>query len=218
MAVRSGFLSTLEAVIASTIFLLFIINAAPMFTGETGQIDDMSLLSIHSAMNSLDRSGQLRANLTDRDLEALETTLEPYAAPLNLAVGVLYSNATTYNYSGSEEVTYTFENSIGQEERTILRFHIDDASNLEVRLNGDVILTTSSGGYDEMTVTSDTISGANTITVNADSADLDIVLDQYRYEQSGDLPTDTAIASTGYHVAGYNETIEPSELRVFMWQ
>jgi len=218
MAVRSGFLSTLEAVIASTIFLLFIINAAPMFTGETGQVDDMSLLSIHSAMSSLDSSGQLRENLTDRDLDALKTALEPYAAPLDLAVGVLYSNATTYNYSGTGETTYTFENSVGQEERSILRFYIDEASNLEVRLNGDVILTTSSGGYDEMTVTSDTISGANTLAIEADSADLDIVLDQYRYEQSDDLPSDTAIASTGYHIAGSNETIEPTEIRVFLWQ
>lgn len=218
MAVRKGFLSTLEAVIASTIFLLFIINAAPMFTGETGQIDDMSLTNIHSAMKSLDQAGKLRENITERDLDALEDTMEGYAAPLSVAVGVLYSNTTEFTYSGSGSEGYTFENSISQEERTILRFWIDEATNLEVTLNGDTILTSDSAGYEQATVTAETISGGNNLEVEADSADLDIILDQYRYEQSQELPDDTSVASTGYLISGSNETISPTELRVFLWQ
>lgn len=218
MAVRKGFLSTLEAVIASTIFLLFIINAAPMFTGETGQIDEMSLNNIHSAMKSLDKADLLRENLTERDLDALEDTVEGYASPLNAAVGVLYSNTTEFNYTGSGSEGYTFENSISQEERTILRFWIEEATNLEVTLNGETVLTADSAGYEQAIVTAETISGGNNLEVDADSADLDIILDQYRYEQSQELPDDTSVASTGYLISGSNETISPTELRVFLWQ
>lgn len=213
---RNGFLSTLEAVIASTIFFLFLLNAAPTFTESGDGTNEMTMEKIRSVTASLDSSGQLRQQIAERDLQALEESIDDYLVPLNVAVGLLYTNTTEGSFSGTS-AEYAFQSN-ETEERAVLRLWADQADNLVVRINGQTALRTSQEGYHQEEVSDLTTTGTNVLNLTAQSAELDFAIDQYLYEQSQELPTDTTVASSGHHIAGVNGTLDPAELRVFVWE
>lgn len=213
---RQGFLSTLEAVIASTIFFLFLLNAAPTFTDGGGDANEMTMDEIRSTTAALDQAGSLRDHIAERDLQALEDSIDDYLVPLNVAVGVLYTNTTEGTFSGTSS-EYTFSGN-GTEESATLRLWVDQADGLVVGINGQTALRTSRSGYHEEDISDLTVDGTNTINFTAVSADLDFEVEQYLYQQSQELPTDTTITSAGHHISGTNGTLDPAELRVFVWE
>ncbi len=213
---RQGFLSTLEAVIASTIFFLFLLNAAPTFTGDSSGADDMTRNNIRSITMALDQAGSLRDDMANRDLQALEERIDDYLVPLDVAVGLLYTNTTEGTFTGTSS-EYEFSGN-GTEKQATLRLWIDQADSLIVDINGQTALRTSQSGYHEEDISDLTTAGTNTLNFTAVSADLEFEVEQYLYQQSRELPTDTTILSEGRHIAGTNNTLNPTELRVFVWE
>lgn len=217
MALRKGFLSTLEAVIASTIFFLFLLNAAPSLTGDQGGPNEMTMEKIRTTTEALDEAGTLREQIGERNLTGLQEQIDDYLVPLNVAVGVLYSNTTERSFSGTDG-SYTFEGNESTEERTLLRLWIDEADDLVIRVNGQTALRTGSTGYTATDVSDLTTTGTNSVNLTAQEADLDIAVEQYNYYQSRPLPTDTTVSSTGHQIGTQNGELNPAELRVFVWE
>lgn len=214
---RKGFISTLEAVVASTIFLLFIINAAPTFSEAGTAANDITVNKIENTLSSLDRSGTLREDMMARNLSDIEEQIDDYLVPLNVAVGLFYTNTTEGTFT-DDSIERTFHGNQTIEEQSHLRLWIERADSVVVRVNGETAIRTSRNGYIERDITDLTISGSNTINISGEGGNLDFMVEQYRYQESQGLPSDADVTSNGYQVAGKGTKLQPTELRVFAWQ
>ncbi len=88
MSGRKGFVSTLEAVVASTIFFIFIINILPSLM--TTPVDyEMTYEVLDNTLDSMYNSGKLRDFVEDEDYESIEEEVETYIAA-DVAVEIVY--------------------------------------------------------------------------------------------------------------------------------
>ncbi len=88
MVERKGFVSTLEAVIASTIFFVFLINVLPSLVGQP-VTHEVSYRITMQTLESLDSKGFLRDKVISRDPESIHQEINKYVSA-NTAVEILY--------------------------------------------------------------------------------------------------------------------------------
>ncbi|MCJ7450465.1 MAG: hypothetical protein MUP58_01860 [Candidatus Nanohaloarchaeota archaeon QJJ-9] len=212
---RKGFIATLEAIIASTMFLIFIATVIPTFVqpeqGSTSIIEDR----IDNILSSLDNSGKLGAE--PENITELESTLSQYLQGYQLSVGMNYLNLSEGTHAGGETIN-TFQVNKTRAQKEVLRLWIDEASGLDVRINGETVLTTSQSGYYSRELSSYTVDGENTANITSDTANLDYQIERLYYAQGNEMPSEGSITSLGYLIPGTNNQLEPKEIRVFVWR
>ncbi|MDY6771464.1 MAG: hypothetical protein SV186_05950 [Candidatus Nanohaloarchaea archaeon] len=213
---NKGFVSTLEAVIASSLFLLFLVNVLPTFAG-TGGTEAYSSTQMQDILQSLDRAGELREPMVTHNVTKLHEMLDDYALPLNSAVSLLYINTSRGTFSGGSG-SFTFQHEEEQEERTVLHLWIDQIDRLTVSVNEQQVASISTAGHRAINIEDETTQGQNTINFTAQNTVLDYTLDQYFTKRSRSLPQSGEITSVSHHISGINTTFSPTEIRVFLWE
>ncbi len=139
---RKGFVRTLEAIIASMIFLGLVVTVIP---GTISQPEDRSTVkqSVHSSLEALDKSGELRDTLT---VTAVENDLSPYI-PLGYNYTVQITRTTNESRDASPGDSFHFNES-GYAE---IQFWVEEAS-ITANYSGDEILSSAGKGYYRRTV------------------------------------------------------------------
>ena len=208
---RKGFVNTLEAVLASTIFLIFIINVLPAFTTSFPEGDN-TVKKIGHVLETSDKSGGLRALVMDRDVSAIKEDLEEYITD-DISVGISYIDEYEGEYSGEDE-SYEFDVNLSRMRKVSLVLWVEQDNGLIVEVNG-VPVGDLSTGLNEIDVTQQVQNGVNTLSFQ-DSGELEYLLESYNYVLSDPLP-DQEVRGVGYPVSGNDNGINVSEVSVFIW-
>ncbi len=101
MVERKGFVSTLEAVIASTIFFVFLINILPSLVSQP-VTQEISYRITMETLESMDSKGLLREKIVERDPESIHDEINKYVST-NTAVEIIYMDKegeTDFDLSG----------------------------------------------------------------------------------------------------------------------
>ena len=125
MKSRKGFISTLEAIISSVLFFIFLINVLPALSQPSLDPDE-SYSIVNSVLETMDDSGELIDLVEQRDAETVEQRIEQY---VQASVGV----EIVYSADGEQMDVYRSETEIPD----------------EYVLNIGYILTTDSNGEEE---------------------------------------------------------------------
>ena len=208
---RKGFVNTLEAVLASTIFLIFIINVLPAFTTSFPESDN-TVRKLGYVLETSDRSGQLRDRVMERNVSAIKDELDDYVSE-DLSVGISYVDSFEGNYSGGNE-NYDFSVNSTRLRKVSLVLWIEEDNGLVVDVNGNPVGPVSTG-LNEIDITNRVQNGVNTLTVQ-NSGELEYLLEVYNYVLSDPLP-DEEVRGLGYPVAGDDGGVNVSEVSVFLW-
>lgn len=212
---RKGFIKTLEAVVAASIFFIFILNAVPAISGaeDTGAAVKEEL---SRQLESLDREGTLRQDVVNKDLAGIEDDLEGDFAGYRMAIGLSYLGMSDGRYNGGG-LTESFDVNKSRAEKEVLRLWVEEDQGIDVSINGNSVISSPGTGYTEVNIESDTVDGGNTLEISG-SGNLFYRIDKYNYMQNGDLPEDRSINSMSYTLAGEEGSFQPSELRVYLWR
>lgn len=195
---RKGFIYTLEAVIAATLFLTTVTMLIPQGAdpADTRPVKE----TVRSAIESLDRSGDLRDDLT---VAALEAELDPFV-PTGYNHSVRVTEVETENRKLNSPQEFYFDK---QGEGAELQLWLHEASNLEATFDGEtVIQDRDSVGYVQEPLPG-TEGYLNFTGTGKGSFDFDV------YHQKGGLPESDSTRSLSYVVAEENLT----EIKVFLW-
>lgn len=194
---RKGFVYTLEAIIAATLFLVMatvvIPEAQPPPNREVQR-------NVHSALGSLDKSGDLRDNLS---VSGIENNLSGFIPPgYNYSVKTTEIDTETRTFSSPDEFHF---NKTGN--HTELQLWLNTANDLNVTFNGEKIVENrSNAGYVEKSLSSSTgflnFTGTGEGTFDFDT-----------YTKKGSTPEKDNLKSVSYVVADKNLT----EVKVFLW-
>lgn len=195
---RQGFIYTLEAVIASTLFLTTVTMLIPVNapSGNTAAVQG----TVQSALESLDKSGELRDDLS---LSGLESEVDPFVPP-GYSYTVRTTTAATESRTLNAPGEFYFDKSGGNAE---LQLWLEEASNLYVTFDGETIVQDrDSVGYVQETLPGTTgylnFTGSAKGSFNFDT-----------YSQKGQLPEKEDTRTVSYILAGENLT----EIQVFLW-
>lgn len=213
---RKGFVTTLEAILAATIFLIFLVNVLPNFV-STGAEGDTLERQADTVVRSLDRAGELRDQAVARNLSGIEDDLDSYINGVNLAVGLSWTNRTDGQVT-STPADVLFETNTSQIERERLLLWVDEVTDLTIEVNQQQVATIDSTGFHEVSIEDETEQGQNNLTFDASSVDLAYTIEQYYYVQSQELPDVDRIYGTGYMMATNSTANEPHELQVYLWR
>jgi len=201
MAVNKGFVYTLEAVIAASLFLGMVIlfipsvedQAAPEQAGDT----------VRSALESLDKAGEIRDNLTVSEIEDI---IDPYVTS-----GYSHNARITFGKRETERFDTSGEKEfqVGENgDHAELQFWIKEASGLNATYKGEKLIDRrESSGYVEKTVEP----GQGYLKFNGTGTGRFTLL---TYEKQGDIPDEENLGSVDYVVESGNFT----EVRISLWQ
>ncbi|MDY6789167.1 MAG: hypothetical protein SVV03_04365 [Candidatus Nanohaloarchaea archaeon] len=213
---RKGFIKTLEAVIAASIFFIFIFNTVPQVTGRDSTSSAIKeRVSRH--LEALDKEGKLRQDIVDRDLEGVRSELRDDFGGHNVAVGLSYLGRVRDRYEGGDYAS-EFQVDKSSVEREVLRLWVDREQGLEVFVNGDMVVSSPGQGYMQMNISGETVDGENNLNITSTSGKLFYQIDKYNYIQTESLPEKKSVTGLGYMVAGKHGNFQPSELRVYLWR
>lgn len=196
-----GFVRTLEAVIASVIFITFISTAVTMIeTGDMG--DDVARNSVQTTLNSYTHGGEVRGNLTPENIENILEPHKPSGFQSHVRVG--QTEKTRDTGVADEEILIDKEGSSGE-----ILFWIKEANSLTITFNDEVLIEdTEMTGYYETHVGS--TSGYLNFT-GSGSADFEFHSTQWSGNTT--LPdTDVSVANRLVAGQGFNE------VQVSLWQ
>jgi hypothetical protein len=195
---RRGFIYTMEAVIASTLYLTTVTMLIPANapSGNTGAVQD----TVQSALESLDKSGELRDDLS---VSGLESDIDSFVPP-----GYSYTVQTTTVDTESRGLSapdeFYFDKSGGNAE---LQLWLEQSSNLYVTFDGETIIQDrDSVGYVQKTLPGTT--GYLNFTGTAEGT-----FDFDAYSQNGQLPEKGDTRTVSYVLGDENLT----EIKVFLW-
>lgn len=213
---QKGFVTTLEAILAATVFLIFLVNVLPDFVSSNPEGDILERQA-DTVIDALDRAGEIRDDAKARNLSAIQSSIETYINGANLAVGLSWTNRTDGSFKdGTTTQNFTLNTSKIERERLLI--WVDNANSLSIEINSQEIFTTSSEGYYVEKIADYTEQGKNNITINSTSSQGHYTIEQYYYLQSQTLPSADAIYGTS-HVSATNSTDnEPRELQVYIWR
>lgn len=194
---RKGFVYTLEAIIASSLFLLTVTTLVPDAPAENTLAVKKT---VHSGLESLDKSGDLRDDLS---IAALETEIEPFIpAGYNHSVRLTRVGTETHRFNSPRE--FHFDKNGGNTE---LQLWLEQAENLNVTFrNETVIQDRDSPGYLRKTLPSSQ-GHLNFTGTGKGEFDFDV------YSKKGGIPQSQDLKSVSYVVKSENLT----EIRVFLW-
>ncbi|MCJ7429140.1 MAG: hypothetical protein MUP66_01995 [Candidatus Nanohaloarchaeota archaeon QJJ-5] len=216
MTSRHGFVTTLESILAATVFLIFLVNVLPDFVSSNPEGDILEEQA-DTVIDALDRAGGLRDDAKARNLSAIQTGLEEYINGINLAVGLSWTNRTDGEViDGVMSQNFTLNQSAIERERLLV--WLDSVNSLTVSINSQEAASLSDTGFHEIEISDYTEQGDNNITLDGSGTDGRFTIEQYYYTQNQDLPSVDAIYGTSY-VFGTNSTDnEPRELQVYLWR
>lgn len=193
-----GFIYTLEAIIAATLFLTTVTVLMPEDAAQpdTETVQD----SVYSTLVSLDRAGQLRDNLSTVELEQ---EIAPYIpAGYNHSVRVTELATDTKDFSSPSE--HYFDRS---GEHTEMQLWLEEADNLYITFQGEEVVTDrDSRGYLQIPLNGSQ-GWLNFTGSGTGEFDFDV------YSKRGDLPDRETALAVSYIVAEENLT----EIKVFLW-
>lgn len=215
MAWRKGFTTTLESVLASILFLLFVINVLPGIADSGGEPVPINA-RVEEVLRSLDRAGELRPLILERDLDGLHQKISRYVRGVQMGIGLSYFDITEGSYTGGVH-TRDFSVSKSEARQESLLLWIEEADDIDIDINGEDVLETSTTGFQQVAIGSYTDTGQNTLQIDSDSGDLHYSIEIYNRVRSRSLP-DQEVTSLGYIVAGSNNSFQPSEVVVFTWR
>lgn len=220
---RKGFVATLEAALASAIFLTFIITILPGFTQT--DVDTLTPWEnkISEILDSLDKTNELRGPALNLNLTKIDNMVDNYTpADLDHTVGILYSDYTRGSLSISDSGNVSFNINKSRSQSEYLRLYLENVSSPELKVNANSIWSSQgdfNDSYRSFSIISYTSDGTNNFSMNVSSTSkLDYRIDRYYYIQKGTLPSEGKIISSSYHPAGENFTLKPMEVRVFGWR
>ncbi len=196
---RKGFVYTLEAVIAATLFMTIILVVLP---GIQDQSLDRGLQeSVHASMESLDMAGELEAGMSASEIEA---ELDPYIPPgISYSVKLSELDTETRRFNAPEEFSFSEEG-----DRAELKLWIDYADDLTVTFQDETIVE----NHDSPDYIQGELSGADgDLSFTGDGEgrfDFDV------YTSSGETPDTENLRSVNYIISGEKIT----EIQVFLWQ
>lgn len=182
-----GFIYTLEAVIAATLFLGVTVAVIPEIQDRPARTD-AAQTAVHSSLESLDRSGDLRDNLTR---EAIKADVDGFIpAGFNHSVGITKMETET-RYVDSPPDEYFFNKSGDHAE---VQLWIENANGLNVTFDGEKIVEEySSSGYELRTV-----SGTKGFLNFTGTGELHFDFDVYETDE--DSITDDGVRNVNYVV------------------
>lgn len=191
---QKGFVYTLEAVIAATLFLGMVIVVIPDIQPDrpSRTLQD----TVENALETIDKTSDLD-NMTR---EEIDTELDSFVpAGQNYSVRIAEVKTETRTVEAPEEFDFDKEGN-----HTEIQLWIDSADNLDATFAGEQVLDSySSSGYELRTVSS--TSGTLDFT---GSSNLTFDFDVYSY--SGSLPDQKNTKAVNY-VTGERE------VQVFLW-
>lgn len=204
---RSGFVETLEVILASLIFFIFLINVLPTFIGGDGA-EAVTRTQVIDTLEALDADGQLRHDVAQRDLDALNETIAPYFPLRDISVELAWANVTQGSTDRSIELP-------DPTDRVVVRAWKRDAS-ASVSINDTTAIAgTTPQGHAHEDMTSEL--GSDTTVSLTVTGDLRYSIEVYSSERHRQLSNETDVQGYGYVFGGVNSTMQPAELRVFVW-
>jgi len=205
---RTGFIETLEVTLASLLFFIFLITVLPSFIGGNSA-EAVNRAQVIDTLEALEADEQLRADVMDRDLDALSNTVSPYFSQQEVAIGLAWANVTQGTADRSIRLPEPTD-------RVLVRAWNRDASP-SLSINGTTVFDGSTPqGHVSEDMTSQL--GSNTTVPLSVSGDLRYSIEVYSSDRDRSLPSgDTAVQGYGYVFGGGNSTMQPAELRVYIW-
>lgn len=211
MGRSKGFVNTLEAVLASTIFLIFIINVLPAFT-DTGSEQDNSVRKVGYVLESTDSNGVLREMVSDRDVEGIQSLVEGYVSE-EVAVGMDFLERGKGNYSG-EEKSIEFDVNDTSLRDAVLKLWISEDNGLTISVNGEEVPEISEG-FNRVDIFENVSDGQNTLSFSG-SGQLEFMVETYNFKISKSFPEED-VKGVGYPFAVYDGEVFVSEVSVYLW-
>lgn len=204
---RTGFVETLEVILASLIFFIFLINVLPTFIGGDGA-EAVTRTQVIDTLEALDADGQLRHDVAQRDLDALNETIAPYFPLQDISVELAWANVTQGTTDRSIQLP-------DPTDRVVVRAWKRDGSG-SVSIDGTTAISGSAPqGHNSTDMTSEL--GSDTTVSLEVTGDLRYSIEVYSSERHRQLPDETDVQGYGYVFGGVNSTMQPAELRVFVW-
>ena len=111
MKSRKGFISTLEAIISSVLFFIFLINVLPALSQPSLDPDE-SYSIVNSVLETMDDSGELIDLVEQRDAETVEQRIEQYVQA-SVGVEIVYSADGEHVYRSETEIPDEYVLNIG---------------------------------------------------------------------------------------------------------
>lgn len=206
---RSGFVETLEVILASLLFFIFLINVLPSFISGNGA-EAVTRAQVINTLEALEADGQLRADVMERDLTGLSNTIAPYFPQREVAIGLSWANITQGTTDRSIQLP-------APTDRVVVRAWNRDTSP-SLSINGITVFNSSTPqGHVSSDMTDEL--GSNTTVPLSVSGDLRYSIEVYSSGRDRSLPTgdDASVQGYGYVFGGTNSTMQPAELRVYIW-
>ncbi|MDY6777383.1 MAG: hypothetical protein SVU32_01845, partial [Candidatus Nanohaloarchaea archaeon] len=195
---NKGFIATLEAVIASALFLIFLINVLPGFTETTTETSTLQKRAT-GILSSLDSAGKLQPLVIQADVAGLDSLISPHLTGLNTVVGLTYTNITSGSYRGGT-LTRTFQVNTSTAREETLHVRIKSSQGLQINISGEEVIDTPGSSVITRDISQYTQNGDNTLTIDASSGKLDYAIRIQNYRQHGRLPPEGDITAVTYPV------------------
>lgn len=212
---------SIEAVIATLLFLVFIITVLPrVTTGESEQ--ETVQRQAQNVLSSLDTAGELRPPVVERNVSALQDRIASRLSPHPVEISLLTMNATgdRVRFTGTHSRAFQVNDSIAERERLRVWYRDAAAPNVSV---GAVSIANHTGTvtdtYEDYDIADATVDGDNTLEIDVDGSSLVAYsIEITNRRRTGTAPTDTDTFSIPYMVAGANTTFLPAEVTVITWR
>lgn len=218
---RRGQIHSVEAVIATLLFLFFTVTILPQLT-DSGETAPPIKQELQHVVSTLDDTGRLRGPATRGDAATVKQRVENHVTgrPIEVILLTLNTTASQETFSSTHSRVFGVNNTTVQRQELRVWFRNAVAPNISIN---DQYITNNTGTVSARSETFD-ISGAtqdgdNTMTIEVDGRSrvgysIEI-LDQM---QTGTAPTNVNVFSAPYLVSGANHTLTPTEVTVLSWQ
>lgn len=210
MTRRTGFVETLEVTLASLLFFIFLINILPTFVAQNEDISTRN--RVIDTVEALADGGQLRDDVIERDLAGLDATISERFPAQDVTVGLAWADVTQGTSSRSVQIPPS-----DRLERVVIRAWnpTSDAGD-SLTLEGSPVFSDPVPQGHSSAIVTDNVTAGTMASIGV-SGSLRYSVETYSYELEQSLPEDENIRGYGYVFGGTNSTIQPSELRVFLW-
>ncbi len=200
---RKGFIYTLEAIIAASLFLGTVTIIIPQL--ESGSSEPRNLQqSLHKGLQTLDRSGDLRDNLSRAEIEKELGRFVPSSYNHTVLIGL--SSYREEDIDPASGPNLSFKRTGDSFEA---QFWVSNASSLNISFAGKRIVESySGGGYLEREL------GTGQGNMSFSAASGDVYTRFNNYSLTGELPNASSVKNINY-VLHHNGS---KEVRVSLWQ
>jgi len=215
MSSAQGFVSTLESVIASALFLIVIISILPAFvsTPDPGRTVQ-SVLS--RTLETMQRTGQMQGFVADRNTSGLAATVADHIEGWNVGSSMLATNMTEGRAeAGDTTVQISINESLMERARLLL--WVGRNTEAEVDLDGTSVVNVSTPGVAAVDLTDDVDDSSSSVTLSVTGSAVPYRFETYNRYESRAIPSADVISHTRM-VEDANASYDPAEVIVYAWQ